>query len=287
MSWLQNSGKAIDLSKIEYNPYSEVYYGHKMDAYISEDCVDKVIKILNLDPKNEAGKKSLWHDLGTAIMFANRPPPEAAQTTPRKVHQYTQKLLKTLIKAEAELQRLHYNNHSYDSPENIVGEALRQESCVKAPSSIGVRARYSDGRGIYEAQNKKQENVQLYPFDKELDGIIAGLGTIISSLAPIELAFKKISPQKGKAGSTISDDIIINLCRLYKKFTGKIPRSSSTGGSPSGRKITGTIISYLQTILPLTSYTRKNSGEKNKEALHKALERIRTTGKAPDLWTDI
>ena len=280
------------MQKGKYNSYREVYYEDAI-SYIDEKHVDEVIKLLKLNPDSisvhgyadaspRTTKECIWRDLGSSFMMENKPSPSESGTTPKNVYTHAGKLLKTLEDAKSSLFAMQYKNLSEVSKEYIVSQRMRNKSDLKKNSP---RVIYSEGYGIYLAQTKKQKDVCLHPFDKELDETVTGLDAVIGYLRDVELELieeKAAEVKKGKTKSQISDDILVSLCRIYKKYTGKNPSAISTGGSPSGRRVIGGVIPYLQMLLILTSYSRKCGDE----ALEKAIKRIKETGNYPDIWTD-
>lgn len=271
------SSEVVKANNSEYCSYRETYYSDRI-AFIDEEIVDQVIDLLNLNSSEV--KEALWDDLGSLIMRQKQPTAET-KATEGNAQTYADDLTDKLQKILNDLNQLHYKNLKELSKENLLREMMEEQSLIETPSP---RTKYGKGHGIYLTKSKGQENPILYPFDEELCNATNSLENMINRIqkASSTLAEQKQPKKSGKRTDRNSDDILLDLCRSYKKYMGIIPTATTSGGSPTGTSIRGKIIDLLQLILPLTSYRKSQT----RDALRQSIERLKNSGEYTEIWPD-
>lgn len=271
---------------------------------IPESLIDEAIQILEIDP-NEYMKPTgycpvdndqfqctvktcLWKDLVHAIRRWGIPSPTEMQTSPSKLKSHATDLKKNLSKAVDTLEALEYEaifRTGTMSKEFTVAFAMRQYSELLRRETEGIRTGFISPLDIKHAFEADGDWQKHYPLDDEIEAAKAALQKITLYIDRLleDRVYKPSATGTSKKGKDNYDTLIWALCYIYKKYTGKVPISWNTGTSAiNAGKYTGSIIPFLQTILPHTAYT----GKITPGALQKKIIRIKDAGKYKDVWSD-
>lgn len=227
---------------------------------VSEKSLDDVISLLNLDPDkildSESGrnlKEILWGELATIIYVWGRPSETVLKTSPRYLLQHAQKTEKTLSNALEVIKEI--------------------ESNVASPDWVKTREMITA-----DIIQNKANNTDL--FIDEVNDIKERLQKFLtytnSAVNDLEQAINKRGVSK--PSKEIHDHLIWELCKVYKRYTGKQPVSWNTGTSSiNANQFTGDILYFLQGVLSNSFY----SGEITSSALQKKLYRMTKKRRVP------
>ena len=248
-------------------------------ARLPEDVVDKVVRILSLDPNapstsnghQETIKEQIWDRLVFLISRYGGPIPSQTGTAPKQLQNHALSLQKQLQDALCALDSMTYaqvfadDDHKKDF---MVAYRLRLESCPKDSPNLF----HSEAAAKY-MQEKTGTWPELYPFDRELTQTIASLERLTSYFDPVlaELSGAVKGRGQQKDGKDKFDTLICGLCALYKDCTGEAPTTSPKESGDA----TGRIIPLLQAVLPVAGY----GGEITAWALQKKVDRLKKAGK--------
>ena len=232
---------------------------------MSEKTLDDVISLLNLDPDqiidHESGrnlKESLWSELATIIYVWGRPSETILETSPKHLFNHFQKIEKSLSNTLEIIEKIESNTQSIDylkTKEMIVAELIQNNA---------------DNDDIFIDELNQLKEL-LRKFLKYTNNTANDLKNTIKERGTSK-------PAKDR-----HDDLIWELCKVYKRYTGKQPVSWNTGtSSPNPNQFTGDILYFLQGVLSNSFY----SGEIGEEALQKKLYRMSKQAKYEALWQD-
>lgn len=232
---------------------------------MSEKSLDDVITLLNLDPDkiidSKIGinlKESLWRELATIIYVWGRPSETILKTTPKDLLQHTKKIEKTLSNTLEAIKEIENNTAPtkwLKTKEMIVANLIKEKA--------------------------HDSNI----FISEVDDIKKYLQKILEYTNDTANDLKQSINKRGvsKPSKDMHDRLIWELCKAYKRYTGKQPISWNTGSaSINSNQFTGDILYFLQGVLSNSFY----SGEITSGALQKKLYRMKEHEKYSDLWQD-
>lgn len=275
--------------KPNYSSY-RTYYHNDVISLVPEPIIDQALKVLNLDPNTlfptedhpnrQPLKKWLWVEIAAAVQN-QKPSATKAGVNAQAIEIYAKKLLRTLQETHRALISFHYSNLSELTTEFVVSQSMRVKSNLKTPPG---RIWWPIGYGIHQVQKENQANAHYYPFDAELDNMLPNLEEFIRYLQASLPELEKNKASKGKKHNVEADNIIIELCWIFRKYTGKRPHATNTGGSLSAYTIHGKIIDLLELVLPLFEYYERY---KSREALQKIVQRLEKSRKYQHIWGDI
>lgn len=230
---------------------------------MSEKSLDDVITLLNLDPEKIIDlvsqrnlKESLWRELATIIYTWGRPSETTLETSPKHLLVHMQKIEKTLSKAIEIIDEIETNVLSPDwlkTREMIVADLIKDKS-------------NNHHLFINEVKNVK----------KSLGEILTYTNSAVNDITPT-IQKRGVS----KPSKDMHDRLILELCKVYKRYTGKKPISWNTGtDSMNPNQFTGDILYFLQGVLSNSFY----SNDITFGALQKKIIRLKDSQKNHDLW---
>ncbi len=174
-----------------------------------------------------------------------------------------------------------------------VAERIRKQSERVRAKRDGESANFGYVSTVKKGYESKGEWGKHCPFDHELENTINGLENILSYVgAVLENATKDVPALGTKKKAKDNSDLLVwGLCHIYKEYTGKIPISWNAETSANSTEQPTNIITFLQFVLPHTSYRggQDRLGQKDplsSEALQKKILRFKRSNKYPDLWMD-
>jgi hypothetical protein len=261
---------------------------------IPENTIDEVIKILSIDgnalfPNQDVVlkrtvKETLWLELAIVVHAWGKPSATELEISPSNLKKYADSLNGALSKSISILKDLEYEslfNKGTKTKEFIVADRIRSKSKsyntepYRSVSALIIKQEY-------ESNGKWGE---YCPLDRELPEAIKQLQNISKYISSVidDLSLNVKERGKNKIIKDIHDDLIWNLCCMYKKYSGKKPVSWTTGDNDKNpHKVSGDVIPYLQAILPQTYYI----GDVTPTALQKKIYRISKNPKYKYLWED-
>lgn len=271
---------------------------------IPESLIDFAIQILEINPKEymepsgycpvdndqfeHTVKTCLWKDLVQVTHRWGMPTPTKMQTSPSELKNYATNLKKDISKALYVLESLEYDKiltAGTMSREFTVAFAIRQYSELVRRETEGIRTSFISPLEIKKAYKNKGSWQKHYPLDDDIEAAKFALKKITLYIDRLleDRVYKPSVRGTKKKGKDNYDMLIWALCLIYKKYTGKVPISWNTGTSAiNAGEYTGTIIPFLQAVLPYTAYT----GKLTPAALQKKIIRIKNSRKYKDVWQD-
>lgn len=249
-------------------------------SQIPEEAVDYAIALLSLNPneiirqyKDDHGnvfyattqKDIIWRDLVCVIYGWGRKSDTDNETSVSELIKYSKTLKAHLSKAYKALEMMEYSylfDIGTNSKEHIVSKKIRQKSNSKFVSDAIILQDYQKS-GVWE---------KYYPIDSDLPVLISKIKNICNYTDDVINDLNNTKKGRGLNNVTkrMHDNLLYQLCLLYKKYYGSLTMPYIDGLDTSIVKDPSNIISFLQIVLPHTSYKR----ELTKIAIHKKLSRM-------------
>lgn len=253
---------------------SVTYKSSEIRPPLSEETVDKIISILDVDasaPFQEGSqtiKTALWGQLDSLLRFSNRFSLHDHDATPSKLRDHLAKSQGTLGSALDLLKNIQGEIADSESPiylskERVVTDRLREKSKTEPHLSSGLMG-WDWPR----------------PFDSDLSSAIFALEKVVShfDLVHEDAANAVAGRGQNKPENFWSHYFLFELCRIYRDFTGEVPKTAvKEGGTALGR-----VIPFVESILPSTAYPL----EKTQWALEKAIRSLKEHPRYGNLWEE-
>ena len=241
---------------------------YKKKSIFSENTIDEVIRILDLD---EGCKNQIWSHLNFAKQSFDKPSPTQLGTTPSKATAHTKDVHQKICASLEALEIFQEEVQSHQL-EAFVPKLNKDQIAVEALREGSKNPAISSGLIGWGAPR---------PFDTDLSSAISALQKLEAHFEVADKLISVSSRGKNKETQNRTNQLILSFCGIYKEFTGKVPMAWDTGSSAINiGKIYGTIIPFLQTLLSQTNYSRSTS----EQALQQKLERLREETKDLDIW---
>jgi hypothetical protein len=253
---------------------SVIYKFSGSHSSFSEEIIDKIISILEVDASAlfqggpETIKMVLWSQLDSLLRFSNNFSSKSPDTTPSKLRDHLAKSQGTLGSALDLLKNIqgeiaNSDFPTYPSRERVITDRLREKSKTELHLSSGLMG-WDWPR----------------PFDSDLSSAILALERVVSHF---ELVLEDTANMVAGRGQNKSENFwshyfLFQLCRIYRDFTGEIPR---TAVKDDGMAL-GKVILFVEAVLPSTAYPL----ERTQWALEKAIRSLKEHPRYGKIWEE-
>jgi hypothetical protein len=233
--------------------------------FVSETSINDIINILSLDPEkinpknHKTLKEEMWFELACTVYIWGSPSSTKMKTSPTQMKIHIKQVKSNLLNTLKFIENIH------ESP--ISDTWIETQDILLAKT-------------IYKQFDEAEDDTAL---KDEFQGVIDRLRKVLNGIDSFEKALPKSTRKQGmsKPSKDKHDELIRQLCKTYKRYTGRKPIAWNTGTSAlNSNEVIGEIIPFLQSVLSNTFY----SGEITAEALQKRIYRMRQNGKYPEIW---
>jgi hypothetical protein len=283
------------------------FYGSPEEwrSQIPESIVNIAIDILSINPNETVSpkgyspvknlpyqytlKEKLWDDLVKVIHRWGKPSPTELKTTPAQLKNHVEDLKKQLDSTLSTLRDLEYEplfKKGTMTKDFIIANRIRQISEVKRHEADSSKPRtFVAALLIKQEYDQRGAWGKYCPFDHELPQAIETLGKILSYVDEVAKNAAQDMKARGvkKKAKNDFENLFYGFCIIYKTYTDKKPIAWNTGTSAlNAGQVTGTIIPFLQALLPYTAY----KGKLTPAALQKKIMRMKDKPNYKHLWED-